>query len=69
MERRREQDHAAFYVWEYRHDFEFDSVKDDKNISVCYTLCVGRKCFIYSEKFHLKSEQAPSKPAQECETH
>ncbi|KAK1891406.1 Phosphoheptose isomerase [Dissostichus eleginoides] len=43
MERGREQDHAAFNAWKYRHYFEFDSVKSDKNISVRCTLCVGRK--------------------------
>lgn len=43
MEHGREQDHAAFNSWKYRHYFEFDSVKGDKNISVRCTLCVGRK--------------------------
>ncbi|KAK1889357.1 Phosphoheptose isomerase [Dissostichus eleginoides] len=38
MERGREQDHAAFNAWKYRH-----LVKSDKNISVRCTLCVGRK--------------------------
>lgn len=39
----REQDHAAFNAWKYQHYFEFDSVKSDKNISICCTLCMGRK--------------------------
>lgn len=43
MECGREQDHAAFNAWKYRHYFEFNSVKGDKNISVRCTLCEGRK--------------------------
>uniref|UniRef100_A0AAY5JX14 HAT C-terminal dimerisation domain-containing protein n=1 Tax=Esox lucius TaxID=8010 RepID=A0AAY5JX14_ESOLU len=42
MECGREQDHSAFNAWKYRHYFEFDSVKGDKNISIRCTLCVGR---------------------------
>uniref|UniRef100_A0A8C1X9L2 BED-type domain-containing protein n=1 Tax=Cyprinus carpio TaxID=7962 RepID=A0A8C1X9L2_CYPCA len=44
MERGREQDHAAFNAWKYRHYFEFNSVSElKKNISVRCKLCVGRK--------------------------
>lgn len=56
MEHEREQGRAAFNTWEYRHYFEFDAVKDGKNISVRCTLCVGN-FFIYSKEFHFKSEQ------------
>lgn len=43
MERGREQDYAAFNAWKYRHYFELNPVKGDKNISVRCTLCVGIK--------------------------
>uniref|UniRef100_A0A1A8L117 HAT C-terminal dimerisation domain-containing protein n=2 Tax=Nothobranchius pienaari TaxID=704102 RepID=A0A1A8L117_9TELE len=43
MERDREHVRSAFDGWKYRHYFQFDSVKNDKNISVRCTLCVGRK--------------------------
>ena len=39
----RESEHGAFNQWKLRHYFEFDSVKDTKNINVRCTLCVGRK--------------------------
>ncbi|CAL8391540.1 unnamed protein product [Arctogadus glacialis] len=39
----RESEHGAFNQWKFRHYFEFDSVKDIKNINVRCTLCVGRK--------------------------
>uniref|UniRef100_A0A8C6KMI4 BED-type domain-containing protein n=1 Tax=Nothobranchius furzeri TaxID=105023 RepID=A0A8C6KMI4_NOTFU len=43
MERDREHVRSAFDGWKCRHYFQFDSVKNDKNISVRCTLCVGRK--------------------------
>lgn len=44
MEHGREQDHAGFNAWKYRHYFVFDSVtKGVKNISIRCTHCVGRK--------------------------
>uniref|UniRef100_A0A3P9C291 HAT C-terminal dimerisation domain-containing protein n=1 Tax=Maylandia zebra TaxID=106582 RepID=A0A3P9C291_9CICH len=43
MEQGIEYDRAAFTTWKYRHYFEFDSLKSDKNISVRCTLCIGRK--------------------------
>lgn len=50
MEREREQDRTAFDGWKYRHYFEFESVKDDKNISVRCTLCVGKKKVLSTAK-------------------
>uniref|UniRef100_A0A3Q2V7I1 HAT C-terminal dimerisation domain-containing protein n=1 Tax=Haplochromis burtoni TaxID=8153 RepID=A0A3Q2V7I1_HAPBU len=38
-----EYDHASFNTWKYRHYFEFDFFKSDKNISIRCTLCIGRK--------------------------
>ena len=46
MERRREQDHAAFNAWKYRHYFEFDSVKKQQH--PLYTLR-GKK-LLFTEK-------------------
>ena len=33
----------VFNAWKYQHYFEFDTVKGDRNNSVRFTLCVGRK--------------------------
>lgn len=68
MEDRREHDNPVFDGWTYRHNFEFDSIKRDKNINVHCRFFSIKKTFVYIEKLNFESEQALSQPAWKSET-